>query len=211
MRTSIRIAVVEDHAALVMLSRLLQEHHAAALPAIFRSGTHALPASRLVALLGDSASVVYVAEVDEAVAGFAIAHMKGRPLDRTAQGRKRHWRSFARRCLVGTSVGSAISRTRRGRAMLERLSLLAGIDTDVQYPARTATLDTIVVDPAYRGAGLGRALMGATQAWARGEGADRLELVVWDFNAGAIALYESLGFRTLTRTMSLELNGPEEP
>lgn len=54
----------------------------------------------------------------------------------------------------------------------------------------------ISVAPGWRGKGLGRALMNAAIAEARSwPGFCRIELEVVTWNTGAIALYESLGFR----------------
>jgi ribosomal protein S18 acetylase RimI-like enzyme len=47
---------------------------------------------------------------------------------------------------------------------------------------------------AQRGRGIGRALLGAAEQWARGSGVRKLELHVLPHNTGAIALYEGFGF-----------------
>jgi RimJ/RimL family protein N-acetyltransferase len=48
--------------------------------------------------------------------------------------------------------------------------------------------------PAYRNAGIGRRLLGAALAQARGRGIERVELHVFSDNVRARHLYESLGF-----------------
>jgi ribosomal protein S18 acetylase RimI-like enzyme len=50
--------------------------------------------------------------------------------------------------------------------------------------------------PAYRGKGIGRALMTATIEKARTKGLTRIELTVRETNANAVALYKKLGFET---------------
>ena len=50
------------------------------------------------------------------------------------------------------------------------------------------------VDPAARGMGAGRLLVGSVVAWAGGAGAERLELCVTEANDQALALYRSSGF-----------------
>lgn len=70
---------------------------------------------------------------------------------------------------------------------------------------KTATLENIVVTAAHRGAGVGRALLRACAEWARRQGADSLDLLVWEFNGDARAFYERHGMETLNRTMSLPL------
>ena len=53
--------------------------------------------------------------------------------------------------------------------------------------------------------GIGRALMREAGAWARERGIASMELGVHEFNAGAIAFYEALGFRTVSRRLSIRL------
>jgi GNAT superfamily N-acetyltransferase len=50
------------------------------------------------------------------------------------------------------------------------------------------------VSPTYRRKGIGRTLLNALIAWAIAQGAQRLELGVFESNAPAIQLYEQLGF-----------------
>jgi len=68
-----------------------------------------------------------------------------------------------------------------------------------------ADIGDIVVTDARRRSGVGRLLMDAAGAWARERGALDIELSVWEFNEGARALYESLGYHTARRTMSKQL------
>jgi len=58
----------------------------------------------------------------------------------------------------------------------------------------TANLFAMWVAPATRGEGVGRALVDAVVAWARGRGADQVILRISDGNAGARRLYEAAGF-----------------
>jgi len=37
--------------------------------------------------------------------------------------------------------------------------------------------------------------------WVLGKGATQIELIVWEFNEGAIAFYEKLGYETAYRKM----------
>jgi len=57
----------------------------------------------------------------------------------------------------------------------------------------------LAVDPAQRGAGLGRSLVESLLARLRADGVRRVHLEVRGSNAAARALYESLGFRTSRR------------
>ena len=62
-------------------------------------------------------------------------------------------------------------------------------------------VDTVAVSEASRGLGLGTALMERAEDRARGMGKRRMTLQVIGENAGAIRLYERLGYRTV-RTQS---------
>ena len=58
---------------------------------------------------------------------------------------------------------------------------------------KTVCLDDIFVLPTYRRRGIAARLFAEVEAWARAQGAIRLELHTWDFNKGAIAMYEAMG------------------
>ena len=62
---------------------------------------------------------------------------------------------------------------------------------------RTLWLEDLFVEPAYRGRGAGKALLGALARMARDRGCGRFEWAVLDWNAPAIRFYESLGARVL--------------
>ncbi len=92
--------------------------------------------------------------------------------------------SPVRRCLIvseaesgllGFAVGSVLAAQRRGE------------------------LESVVVAVSARRLGVGRALCAAVMAWCRKEGASHVELEVRAGSAGAIALYQELGFVTSGR------------
>ena len=56
------------------------------------------------------------------------------------------------------------------------------------------------VDPGYRRAGIGRALIEALSAWAPSQSLRQLRLMVTSVNSGAIEFYRRLGFRMTGRT-----------
>ena len=62
---------------------------------------------------------------------------------------------------------------------------------------RSLWLEDLFVEPAHRGAGIGRSLLVALAALARERGCGRFEWAVLDWNASAIAFYESLGAKVL--------------
>lgn len=57
------------------------------------------------------------------------------------------------------------------------------------------TIHTFAVRPDCRGGGVGRALLGYAEAWAKAQGKRALRLDVHEINTPAIKLYESCGFR----------------
>ena len=59
---------------------------------------------------------------------------------------------------------------------------------------RVVLLEDVIVGAAYRGRGLGRALVEHVVAWARAEGLPRVTLLADRDNAAAIAFYRRLGF-----------------
>lgn len=58
---------------------------------------------------------------------------------------------------------------------------------------KTVCLDNIYVQPEYRRRGIAARLFAEIEAWAREQGAVRLDLHTWEFNQGAIALYREMG------------------
>jgi aminoglycoside 6'-N-acetyltransferase len=60
----------------------------------------------------------------------------------------------------------------------------------------------VSVAPAARGKGVGTALMHAGEAWARAHGAERMDLGLDAANAGALRLYERLGYEVTGHSMS---------
>jgi RimJ/RimL family protein N-acetyltransferase len=63
------------------------------------------------------------------------------------------------------------------------------------HPASPHVADFgLMVAASHRGRGIGTALLGTAEDWARGEGVSKLELHVFPHNAPAIALYEKTGY-----------------
>ena len=63
-----------------------------------------------------------------------------------------------------------------------------------QLIAEVADLNRVVVDPGFRGRGMGRALLEAGLAWAASAGGERMLLEVEWANEPALALYRGMGF-----------------
>jgi len=68
-----------------------------------------------------------------------------------------------------------------------------------------AYVEELAVAPEWRGRGVGTALMGAVDEWARGKGALTVALDHFHTNEGAHRLYERLGFKVRAVIMSKRL------
>jgi len=71
---------------------------------------------------------------------------------------------------------------------------------------RYAMIDNVVVEEKFRRAGIGRALVEKAHEWAVAEGAESIELNVWEFNQEAIEFYRALGYEITSRKMSKRTN-----
>ena len=67
-------------------------------------------------------------------------------------------------------------------------------------------VDDLAVRREWRGRGIGRALLARAEQWAQARQVGAIELNVWEFNAGARALYERLGYATFSRKMGKALD-----
>lgn len=70
---------------------------------------------------------------------------------------------------------------------------------------KTYYVTEFAVDEAYQRRGVGRELLAFLREDARKRGFSRMELDVWEFNAGARDFYEALGFHTFRRFMEWDL------
>jgi len=68
--------------------------------------------------------------------------------------------------------------------------------------ALSGLIEDVVVDRAWRGKGIGRALLDEAEAWARGQGAARVQLLADQRNAPALEFYKGRGW-TLTPMVCL--------
>ncbi|GBQ87845.1 N-acetyltransferase GCN5 [Acetobacter nitrogenifigens DSM 23921 = NBRC 105050] len=57
----------------------------------------------------------------------------------------------------------------------------------------------VASSPDARGAGIGRSLVGAAEAWLRDRGVLKAQLMVRETNAGVVPFYERLGYETAPR------------
>jgi ribosomal protein S18 acetylase RimI-like enzyme len=82
-----------------------------------------------------------------------------------------------------------------------KVQVLQAPDRPILLPRRYAQVDNLAVRADYRRSGVGRALMERAERWAAERGLREVELNVWEFNQGAIAFYEQLGYVAERRTM----------
>lgn len=68
-----------------------------------------------------------------------------------------------------------------------------------------AHLQSLAVTSALRKHGIGKRLVEAAHQWAESQGATSVELDVWEFTAGPLHFYESLGYGTEKRTLTIDL------
>ena len=85
------------------------------------------------------------------------------------------------------------------------LKLNRSPDDPIFTPRLYVTVEEVAVAERFRGQGIGRRLMDYALQWAIDQGADEIELDVWEKNEGAIALYEKLGYEVVRRKMRIVL------
>lgn len=66
-------------------------------------------------------------------------------------------------------------------------------------------VDEFAVDPAYRRQGVATELIAFVREEAKRRGFARVELNMWEFNEGALAFYEAVGFKTYRRYMEMDV------
>ena len=91
-----------------------------------------------------------------------------------------------------------------GGAVVGFVGVLARVVPEPDETQAYAYVSDLVVLPAYRRRGIGRALLERAEAYARGEGARVLRVGVLAKNEAAARLYRSLGFGDYT----IQLNKP---
>lgn len=103
---------------------------------------------------------------------------------RTASEERRYLRAIRR------SPNAAVLVAEADGEVVGRLSIARD-----PHPASRHVADLgLMVARTHRRRGAGRALMGAAEEWARANGVVKIELHVFPYNTGAIALYERLGY-----------------
>jgi RimJ/RimL family protein N-acetyltransferase len=131
---------------------------------------------------GDAAALVELAQaVGAEPEGWLITNGDWR----TAGEERRYLRAIRRSPNAAVLVAEAA-----GGAVVGRLSIARD-----PHPASRHVADLgVMVARHFRRRGAGRALMEAAEEWALGTGVRKIELHVFPYNTGAIALYEGLGY-----------------
>jgi ribosomal protein S18 acetylase RimI-like enzyme len=80
----------------------------------------------------------------------------------------------------------------------------AALDDAGPCPGR---IETLVVDPGARGAGVGKLLMDAAEAWLREHGADEVAIEVVEPNTDARRFYERIGYQPMLVTYIRPIDG----
>ena len=90
----------------------------------------------------------------------------------------------------------------RGFAVLNRI---ARPETPFMRERVFLDIDEFCVDETCRRQGIATEMIAFIRDYAENEGFDRIELNMWEFNAGALAFYEAVGFTTYRRYMEMRL------
>ncbi len=108
--------------------------------------------------------------------------------------------------LLGNPTKSLFTAEMDGRVVgLLLISLNRSLDDPIFKPRIYTSVVEVAVTKQFRGKGIGRCLMNQARDWANEQGADEIELEVWEQNEGAIALYKKLGYEVIRRKMRLTL------
>jgi ribosomal protein S18 acetylase RimI-like enzyme len=78
-------------------------------------------------------------------------------------------------------------------------------DIPIFVPRRYTVIVDIGVHSQFQGQGIGKMLMKTAEQWAKEKGSNSIELNVYEFNKTALAFYQSLGYETLSRKMSKQI------
>jgi len=82
-----------------------------------------------------------------------------------------------------------------------QMALKEAENVPVLRPRHYVKIRDLAVGKKYQRSGAGSALMQAAERWAKERGTDTVELNVWEFNRGAFAFYQKLGYVTSSRHM----------
>ena len=114
-------------------------------------------------------------------------------------------RGYIRDLIRAPDVGLFVAETAGDLVGFVHVVLRDTPDISILVPRRYAVIDNLVVKHGSRQQGIGRALMGRAEAWARARGASSMELTVYAFNQAAQRFYRELGYTVLSHKMTKPL------
>ena len=115
-------------------------------------------------------------------------------------------RDYVLGLIADEAVGFFIAQVRDRLVGLICVMIRESSEIPIFVRRRYAVVDNVVVKREFQRTGIGRALMEKAHEWAVAEGADGIELNVWEFNQEAIEFYRALGYETASRKMSKRPN-----
>ena len=123
-------------------------------------------------------------------------------LFRVADGPARTW-EFIRQLIEDENVALLVAEA--GGQLLGVIEVTERVVPEFScvVPRRYAQVESLAVKAGHRRHGIGRSLMEEARRWAVSRGLPRVELIVWEFNQGAIAFYDELGYKPANRRMWL--------
>jgi GNAT superfamily N-acetyltransferase len=78
-------------------------------------------------------------------------------------------------------------------------------ETTAKPGCRYCHMQSLFVPAPFRGRGVGRLLLEASESWARSHGASEMRLDVWEFDEGPSGFYEARGYRPYRRSYARPL------
>jgi ribosomal protein S18 acetylase RimI-like enzyme len=123
---------------------------------------------------------------------------------RRPDGPVREWAYFAG-LLTDENVGLFLAQAEGELLGFIHVVVAQAREIPLFVPRRFAVIDDLVVSEPARRQGIGSLLIEQAEDWARERALTTIELTVYEFNQGAIALYEKTGYETLSRRMTKSL------
>jgi len=115
-------------------------------------------------------------------------------------------KEYALQLLTRADVGFFVAESEERLLGMVVVAERSSPDISILVPRRYAQVSDLVVTEAWRRRGVGRALMDRAERWAVQRGLGEVELSVYEFNRGAIALYQDLGYHVSKQTMTKQLD-----
>ena len=119
---------------------------------------------------------------------------------RRSDGPVREWEYFAG-LLEDENVGLFLAELAGELVGFIHVLVAQARELPILVPRRFAVIDNLVVTEPARRQGIGGLLIEEAENWAREQGFTTIELTVYEFNQGAMTLYEKTGYSTLFRRM----------